>query len=131
MLKRLASVAVIAICHTGNPNRLVSSLPTSMASAVGSMLVTPRGAWVRSASIIGAMACPVIAPVSPRQKSMYVWPSTSRKVEPFAVSMKRGNAPGHRRIQFIGTPPKRCSSASANSSRDFGWFASNRSISVA
>jgi hypothetical protein len=51
-------------------------------------------------------ACPVIAPVSPRQKSAYSLPSTSKTVEPSARSANTGNPPAHFIIQLIGTPPK-------------------------
>ncbi len=67
--KRLASVAVIANCHSGRPNRRVSSSPTQAASSLGSMVVSPRRAWAVSASATAGSVCPVMAPVSPRHRS--------------------------------------------------------------
>ena len=52
--KRLASVADIAICHSGSPNRRLSSVPTHPASSVGSIVVMPRAAWRAMASTVGA-----------------------------------------------------------------------------
>ena len=47
---RLASVAVIAICQTGRPNRRASSAPTHAASTEGNIVVIPRIAWAYKAS---------------------------------------------------------------------------------
>jgi hypothetical protein len=76
-IHRLASVAVRENCQSGSPKRRASSSPTQAASSVGSIVVTPadrgrRGRW------------PAIAPVSPRQKSAYSWPSTSVTLAPSA-----------------------------------------------
>ncbi len=47
---RLASVAVIAICHSGTPKRRASSFATQVASAVGSIVVMPSSVRSRTAS---------------------------------------------------------------------------------
>src|SRR5829696_3499308 len=66
----------------------------------------------RSAVLVGTVhvveggGCPVMAPVSPRQKSAYSLPSTSKTIEPSALSANTGNPPAHFIIQLIGTPPK-------------------------
>ena len=65
----------------------------------------PRGACSAIARSVGSGAWPVIAPVSPRQRSTYSWPSTSVKRAPFACAAKTGKPPGQRTIQCIGTPP--------------------------
>ena len=69
MAKRLASVAVSVVCQNGRPNRRASSSPTQIASSVGSMNVMPRRARSAIAATEAAGAWPVIAPVSPRQRS--------------------------------------------------------------
>ena len=82
--KRFASVAVSANCQNGRPKRRASSSPTQAASSVGSIAVEPRAAWAAIAGTTGSGACPAIAPVSPRQRSTYSWPSTSTTRAPFA-----------------------------------------------
>jgi hypothetical protein len=52
-------------------------------------------------------------------------PSTSVQVAPTASSTKIGNAPGHRVIQGIGTPPSRCADAPAASSAERGCRSTN------
>ena len=103
--KRLASVAVSANCHDGSPKRRCISCPTHSASSLGSISVIPRGACAAIARSVGSGAWPVIAPVSPRQKSTYSWPSTSVKRAPSASAANTGKPPGQRVIQCIGTPP--------------------------
>jgi hypothetical protein len=49
-----------------------------------------------------------MAPVSPRQKSMYVWPSTQVKRAPCASATNGGNGLDQRVIQFMGTPSSMC-----------------------
>ena len=68
------------------------------------MSVIPRAACSATARATGSGECPVIAPVSPRQKSTYSIPSTSRKCAPDASLAKIGKPPGHRTIQCMGTP---------------------------
>jgi len=53
------------------PEARVSSSPTGIASSVGSMKVIPRRTWLTIASTAASGAWPVMAPVSPRQKSRY------------------------------------------------------------
>jgi hypothetical protein len=78
-IQRLASVAVSANCQNGRPKRRASSSPSQAASPVGSIVVTPAGDGCGG-------RWPAIAPVSPRQKSAYSWPSTSTTVAPSADS---------------------------------------------
>src|SRR2546423_1001327 len=66
-----------------------------------------------------------MAPVSPRQKSMYLCPSTSTKCEPLASATKMGTPPGQRCIQLIGTPPMRVAFARSKRARDRGWASRN------
>jgi hypothetical protein len=68
------------------------------------MWVMPRRICRSTAAIVGEGPWPAIAPVSPRQKSVYSWPSTQRKRAPDASSTKSGNGDAHSTIQFIGTP---------------------------
>ena len=49
--------------------------------------------------------CPVMAPVSPRQKSRYVNPSTSVKCAPLASLTKTGCGLAQRAIQFVRSTP--------------------------
>jgi hypothetical protein len=76
---RLASVAVSVKLHAGTPKRLLSWSPTTAASSVGSIVVAPPSSPSRrvTASTTGVGEWPAIAPVSPRQKSTYWWPSMS------------------------------------------------------
>ena len=108
--ERLASVAVSAKLPERQAEPPAQLVADPAASSVGSIVVDAaelaiRG--VRDRRRTAAGEWPVIAPVSPRQKSTYVCPSTS-------VSRARGPAtntgkpPGTSRIQFIGTPPSRC-----------------------
>jgi hypothetical protein len=87
---RLASVAVRANCQYGRPKRLAISSPTHSASSLGSMSVIPRAACPAIARTVGSGEWPVIAPVSPRQKSTYSWPSASRKRAPCASVANTG-----------------------------------------
>src|SRR3972149_4850599 len=72
-----------------------------------------------------------MAPVSPRQKSTYALPSTSRKLAPCADSTKTGNGPAHLAIQFMGTPPGSERRARSWSARDRGCPATKRRSSRA
>ena len=128
---RFASVADIAICQLGSPNRRVSSSPTHNASSDGSMVVMPVRARSEMASAICGSPWPVIAPVSPRHRSTYSMPSTSVSRAPVAWSKNNGNAPGHRVIQDIGTPPSRDCLALFASVAERGCFLMNRLSSVA
>ena len=128
--KRLASVAEIASCHHGMRNRRRSSSPTQIASSVGSIVVSPCRAGLRSPRLAN-VRCPDIAPVSPRQKSTYSIPSTSTKCTPAASATKTGKPPGQRRIQFIGTPPMNVAAVCASNSADRGCSAPKRSSSPA
>jgi hypothetical protein len=119
-------VAVSANCQDVRPKRLVSSSETESASSVGSMSVRPRAACSASARSVGSGACPVIAPVSPRQKSTYSIPSTSTKWAPCASRTNTGKPPGHLRIQCMGTPSKRLARARPASSRERGRVSANR-----
>jgi hypothetical protein len=85
---RLASVAVRVNSQRASPKRRVSSSPTHAASSVGSIVVIPRDAC--KASSTGAGAWPAIAPVSPRQRSMYSCPSTSTTRLPEASATATG-----------------------------------------
>ena len=97
---------MIVNCQSGSPNRRPSSSPAQIASSVGSMWVMPRRIWRSTAAIVGDGPWPAIAPVSPRQKSVYSWPSTQRKRAPDASSTNSGNGDAHSTIQFIGTPSR-------------------------
>src|SRR5215469_4889586 len=105
MEKRLASVAVSANCQNGKPKRLCNSSPTQTESSLGSIEVIPRASCCRTAETVAAGEWPVIAPVSPRQRSTYRWSSTSKISAPRASRTKGGKAPAHLTIQFMGTPP--------------------------
>ena len=129
--KRFASVAVSANCHDGRPKRRCISCPTHSASSLGSISVMPRGACAAIARSVGSGAWPVIAPVSPRQKSTYSCPSTSRKRAPFASAANTGKPPGQRTIQCIGTPPSSERFASSVSACERGCSARKRSSSRA
>ena len=74
------------------------------ASSLGSMVVSPRAACAVTAATTAGGEWPNIDPVSPRQKSARVWPSTSRKDAPTASATVSGNGSGQSRIQCIGTP---------------------------
>ena len=126
---RLASVAVSANCQASSPNRRTSSLPTHAASSVGIIPVVPRRIWRSTARAVGSGAWPAIAPVSPRQKSTNVWPSTSVMEAPRASAMNSGNPPAHIVIQLIGTPPSSVCEVSAYSSRDRGCCSAKRARS--
>ena len=119
--KRLASVALSANCHAARPKRRVSSPATHAASAVGSIAVAPRPICSATAALTAGSAWPPIAPVSPRQRSTYSWPSTSSNRPPSAAATYNGNGPGQRRIHAIGTDPSRCSAASSASAAERGW----------
>jgi hypothetical protein len=67
--KRFASVAVSANCQRGSPNRRESSSPTHSASSLGSISVIPRATRSCTARTVASGEWPVIAPVSPRQRS--------------------------------------------------------------
>ena len=60
-------------------------------------------------------------PVSPRQKSTNTLPSTSQKRAPSARSTNTGWSPGHRVIQFIGTPNSSDAVASSDSCPERAW----------
>src|SRR5439155_914831 len=84
-----------AVLAGQRPKGRPSSAPTQSESSVGSISVTPRRAWAAIASAVGAGEWPVIAPVSPRQKSTYSIPSTSVNRAPEASATKTGKAPAH------------------------------------
>src|SRR6266550_5183109 len=63
-----------------------------------------------------------MAPVSPRQRSTYSWPSTSTTRAPFASWTKTGNPPAQRAIQLIGTPNRSEERERSLSSRERGWL---------
>ena len=90
---RLASVALDANCHAASPKRRDSSAPTHAASTVGSIAVIPRCAWATMASVTAGTACPPIAPVSPRQRSTYPWPSMSTNRPPSRVGHEQWERP--------------------------------------
>ena len=75
-------------------------------------MVMPAAACRATASATWGSACPVMAPVSPRQRSTYSSPSTSTSRAPVAEAAKTGKAPGQRVIHGIGTPassgPRAC-----------------------
>src|SRR5262245_2604753 len=127
--KRFASVAVSANCQNGSPKRRASSSPTQAASSVGSIAVEPRAACAAIAWTTGSGACPAIAPVSPRQKSMYSRPSTSTTRAPFASCTKTGKSPAQRAIQLIGTPNRSEERERSLSSSERGWLLRNASPS--
>ena len=129
--KRLASVAVIANCHSGRPKRRASSSPTQAASLLGSIVVMPSRARCSSASATAGRACPVMAPVSPRHRSTYSWPSTSTNRAPSARSTNTGKAPAHRVIHGIGTPARRLWLACSASSCGAGVVADEALLLVA
>jgi hypothetical protein len=87
----------------GRPKRRVSSAPTPRRPRWAAWCVAPpRSASRRvTAATTGAGECPAIAPVSPRQKSTYSWPSMS-------VTGRRGRC--------RGTPGSRRRSCSSRSS---------------
>src|SRR6266550_7719156 len=70
-----------------------------------------------------------MAPVSPRQRSTYSWPSTSTTRAPFASWTKTGNPPAQRAIQLIGTPNRSEERERSLSSRERGWLSRKASIS--
>ena len=119
-MNRLASVAVSANCQLGSPKRRVISSPTQIESSVGSISVVPRRICSATATAAASGAWPVIAPVSPRQRSTYSFPSTSLNRAPEASSTKTGNGPAHSVIQCIGTPAKSERRARPNSSSERG-----------
>ena len=57
--------------------------------------------------MVAAGEWPAMAPVSPRAKSMYSFPSTSVIRLPRAVLNDSGKPPDHMFIQVIGTRPSR------------------------
>jgi len=118
--KRLASVADSVNCQAGIPNRLRNCSPAATPSSLGSIVVRPRAASRAIAATVAAGACPVIAPVSPRQKSVYSIPSTSISLAPSASETQIGKSPGQRVIQFIGTPDSSGPPACSPSSRERG-----------
>src|SRR5680860_780840 len=65
----LASVAVIATCQWGRPKREESSSAARMESSVGSIKVIPLLSCSAIASTEAGGECPVMAPVSPKQRS--------------------------------------------------------------
>ena len=99
--------------------------PRSAASCV-----IPRAACSATARTVGSGEWPVIAAVSPRQKSTYSCPSTSRKRAPCASAAKTGKPPGQRIIHGIGTPERSERRALRRaSSRERGCSRSKRSSS--
>ena len=64
-----ASVAESVNCQSRRPKRRCISSPTKAASSVGSIAVIPRARRSLTAATVGGGAWPVIAPVSPRQRS--------------------------------------------------------------
>ena len=66
---RFASVAESVNCQLRSPKRRCISSPTAAASLVGSIAVIPLATRSWTAATVGAGECPVIAPVSPRQRS--------------------------------------------------------------
>ena len=72
-----------------------------------------------------------MAPVSPRQKSTYSWPSTSAKRAPSAQSTKTGKGPAHLTIQFMGTPSSSDALARSCRARERGWASVKRRSSAA
>ena len=88
---RFASVAESVTCHSGRPNLSARASPTTGASGDGIMVVMARADCSAAVAATAGGACPVMAPVSPRQKSAYSLPSTSKTVEPSARSANTGN----------------------------------------
>ncbi len=115
----------------GSPNRCASSSATASESSVGSMNVMPCFARSAITATAAGGECPVIAPVSPRQKSTYSWPSTSTTRAPDASAANTGNCPGQHAIQFIGTLPSSDPAARVASCCEPGWARANRSASSA
>ena len=72
-----------------------------------------------------------MAPVSPRAKSTYVWPSRSLTRAPRARSRYSGKPPDHLTIQVIGTPPNNEPCAAANAAALRGLAVTNVSRSRA
>ena len=126
---RFASVAETVNCHNGNPKRRANSDETATASSVGNIAVIPRFNWAEIASTVACGECPVIEPVSPRQRSMYSFPSTSTKWAPCAEATNNGYFPGHLVIHDIGTPPGITPFAFSNNSRLLEVRATKRSSS--
>ena len=104
--------------------------PTQVASVEGNIVVIPRFAWAAKTSASPAGAWPTIAPVSPRQRSTYSWPSTSRNRAPSASATTRGKGTGQRAIHGIGTPARRCRPACDALAADSGWLSVNRCVSA-
>ena len=123
--KRLASVAVIANCQRGSPNRRPSSSATQIASSDGSIVVMPFVARSAMAAETAGRACPVMAPVSPRHRSTYSIPSTSVNRAPLAESTNNGNEPAQRVIHGIGTPASSGPSARSARAAERGWVSTN------
>ncbi|MCY1560942.1 hypothetical protein D9M68_981400 [compost metagenome] len=104
--KRLASLADRAICHIGRPNVVERALPTATALVAGSMQVRPCAACSEMARASGAGLWPNMAPVSPRQKSLYRTPSAQVSVAPSACATNSVAGLGQSRIQCSGTPKR-------------------------
>ena len=120
----------MANCHDGTPNRRASSSAAQVASVDGSIVVMPVRARSAIASATWGSACPVIAPVSPRQRSTYSRPSTSVSRAPVAVSKVSGKLPGQRVIHGIGTPASSGPRASSARAAERGWRSTNLALLV-
>jgi len=108
----LASVAERLTCQLRRPKRRCISSPTEIASSVGSIAVIPEASLPVTAATVGGGEWPVIAPVSPRQRSgVDAVVDVGVTSAPDAEATNTGNAPGHRVIQFIGTPESSDTSA--------------------
>ena len=83
---RFASVAVSVKLQRAGPKRRASSVATQPASLVGSIVAAPPSSPYRraTAATVAAGEWPAMAPVSPRQKSMNVFPSMSESRAPRA-----------------------------------------------
>jgi hypothetical protein len=128
---RLASVAVLVICHSGRPKRAASSSAATTASSPGNIVVSRARRCRANARAIGGGEWPNMAPVSPRQKSMYSCPSTSTKRAPCAWSTNSGQGVDQSAIQCIGTPPTSEPTARSASASERGWVARKRARSCA
>ena len=91
----------------------------------------PRRSCRSTAAIVGAGPWPAIAPVSPRHRSMYSWPSTQVTCAPSADSTYGGNGPAHLIIQGIGTPSRSEAFAVSWSAAERGWAVAKRCCSTA
>src|SRR6266540_5481123 len=121
-----------ANCHRSGAYRRDSSSATHTVSSVGCWTIEPLAARRATASTTGADACPQNERQMPSRKSMYSWPSTSRKRAPCASVTQTGGCGKFRSAtQGDGTPPGIELRARSRSAADRGCSTTNRRCSSA